>query len=305
MSFKHPEGQTARWLEILGTYTFEISHRPGRFHGNADGLSRRPCSDDCQHCTRTETGDIDRDGPMEFKTHKWKREEKTDQGDGCDRSNGTVDGETKETKQVAAVSSSTEPPRPWLQKWTNQDLKAEQLKELGKKTKLIVLRGKKCQLKERKAYWGLEVRQGLLCRRWENHAGDCITWQFIVPRSLQEEVIQLLHDNPTSGHLGVRRTMYRVQERYYWNTWRRKVERWCKKYIMVVADYFTKWVQAFPLKYQSAETVADTLVTDFVSRFGVPKQIHTDQGRNFESNLFKECKLLGVDKTNNSVPSAE
>ncbi|PIK41495.1 Retrovirus-related Pol polyprotein from transposon [Apostichopus japonicus] len=73
MSFKHPEGQTARWLEILGTYTFEISHRPGRFHGNADGLSRRPCSDDCQHCTRTETGDIDRDGPMEFKTHKWKR----------------------------------------------------------------------------------------------------------------------------------------------------------------------------------------------------------------------------------------
>ncbi|PIK51180.1 hypothetical protein BSL78_11934 [Apostichopus japonicus] len=76
MSFKHPEGQTARWLEILGTYTFEISHRPGRFHGNADGLSRRPCSDDCQHCTRTETGDIDRDGPMEFKTHKWKRKKR-------------------------------------------------------------------------------------------------------------------------------------------------------------------------------------------------------------------------------------
>ncbi|PIK39792.1 Retrovirus-related Pol polyprotein from transposon [Apostichopus japonicus] len=67
---------------------------------------------------------------------------------------------------------------------------------------------------------------------------------------------------------------------------------------MVVADYFTKWVEAFPLKDQSAETVADTLVTDFVSRFGVPKQIHTDQGRNFESNLFKElCQLLGVDKT--------
>ncbi|PIK51181.1 Retrovirus-related Pol polyprotein from transposon [Apostichopus japonicus] len=59
-----------------------------------------------------------------------------------------------------------------------------------------------------------------------------------------------------------------------------------------------QWVEAFPLKDQSAETVADTLVTDFVSRFGVPKQIHTDQGRNFESNLFKElCQLLGVDKT--------
>ncbi|PIK58774.1 Retrovirus-related Pol polyprotein from transposon [Apostichopus japonicus] len=247
MSFKHPEGQTARWLEILGTYTFEISHRPGRFHGNADGLSRRPCSDDCQHCTRTETGDIDRDGPMEFKTHKWTQEEKTDQHDGCDRSNGTVDGETKETKQVAAVSSSTEPPRPWLQKWTNQELKAEQLKDVELRKMLTWKENKvdrpsweevSAEGKELKAYWAqwdrLEVRQGLLCRRWENHAGDSITWQFIVPRSLQEEVIQLLHDNPTSGHLGVRRTMYRVQERYYWNTWRRKVERWCKmcKYVV-------------------------------------------------------------------------
>ncbi|PIK39793.1 Retrovirus-related Pol polyprotein from transposon [Apostichopus japonicus] len=186
MSFKHPEGQTARWLEILGTYTFEISHRPGRFHGNADGLSRRPCSDDCQHCTRTETGDIDRDGPMEFKTHKWKRK-KNRSSDGCDRSNGTVDGETKETKQVAAVSSSTEPPRPWLQKWTNQELKAEQLKDVELRKMLTWKENKvdrpsweevSAEGKELKAYWAqwdrLEVRQGLLCRRWENHAGDCI-----------------------------------------------------------------------------------------------------------------------------------
>ncbi|CAG2197985.1 unnamed protein product [Mytilus edulis] len=54
MNFKNPEGQTARWLEILASYNFTIQHRPGRQHNNADGLSRRPCSP-CTYCTRQES----------------------------------------------------------------------------------------------------------------------------------------------------------------------------------------------------------------------------------------------------------
>jgi hypothetical protein len=38
-----PIGQQARWCEILEEFDFEIHHRPGRNHGNADALSRRPC----------------------------------------------------------------------------------------------------------------------------------------------------------------------------------------------------------------------------------------------------------------------
>ncbi|KAG1925231.1 thy-1 membrane glycoprotein [Pimephales promelas] len=44
---KEPEGQLARWLEKLVEYEFEIVHRPGRFHTNADSLSRRPCRQSC------------------------------------------------------------------------------------------------------------------------------------------------------------------------------------------------------------------------------------------------------------------
>ena len=40
MNFKNPEGQLARWLEIL---SMKIEHRPGRQHKNADGLSKIPC----------------------------------------------------------------------------------------------------------------------------------------------------------------------------------------------------------------------------------------------------------------------
>ena len=54
LSFKNPEGQIARWIERLQQYDFEIKHREGKLHGNADGLSRRPCEDRCKRCSRLE-----------------------------------------------------------------------------------------------------------------------------------------------------------------------------------------------------------------------------------------------------------
>ena len=53
-NFKEPEGMIARWLSVLETYDFEISHRRGSLHGNADGMSRIPprkcMRDDCPDC---------------------------------------------------------------------------------------------------------------------------------------------------------------------------------------------------------------------------------------------------------------
>ena len=70
------------------------------------------------------------------------------------------------------------------------------------------------------------------------------------------------------------------------------------KYILVVGDYFTKWVDAIPLKNTTAEYVAKKLVNKFISIFGVPLELHSDQGTTFESNVFQEtCKILGIHKT--------
>ncbi|GBM48168.1 Retrovirus-related Pol polyprotein from transposon 297 [Araneus ventricosus] len=51
LNFKEPEGQIARWIERLQEYDFEIQHRKGTSHGNADALSRRPCRESCKKCT--------------------------------------------------------------------------------------------------------------------------------------------------------------------------------------------------------------------------------------------------------------
>ena len=70
------------------------------------------------------------------------------------------------------------------------------------------------------------------------------------------------------------------------------------KHILIVADYFSKWVEAFPMPNQEACTVADLFVKEVVCRFGVPLLIHSDQGRNFESAVFTEmCQMLGMHKT--------
>ena len=40
---RNPEGQIARWMEVLSAYDFTIQQQAGRIHQNADALSRMPC----------------------------------------------------------------------------------------------------------------------------------------------------------------------------------------------------------------------------------------------------------------------
>jgi transposase InsO family protein len=70
------------------------------------------------------------------------------------------------------------------------------------------------------------------------------------------------------------------------------------EYILVMVDQFTKWVECFPVPNQTAELTARVAVDEFFMRYGVPFQLISDQGRNFESKLFTEvCKLFEIRKT--------
>jgi len=70
------------------------------------------------------------------------------------------------------------------------------------------------------------------------------------------------------------------------------------RFVLVIVDCFTKWVEAFPIRNIKAKTIAEVFVREIISRHGVPSEIHTDQGRNFESKLFLElAELLGIKKT--------
>ena len=69
------------------------------------------------------------------------------------------------------------------------------------------------------------------------------------------------------------------------------------KYILVATDVYTKWTHAMAMKDQSAQSVADAFMIEFISYLGAPARVLTDQGRQFESQLFGElCRLLDIEK---------
>ena len=52
------------------------------------------------------------------------------------------------------------------------------------------------------------------------------------------------------------------------------------------------------LLVMTARTVADIIVREVVTRFGVPTVIHSDQGKQFEGQLFSQmCEVLHIKKT--------
>lgn len=51
-----------------------------------------------------------------------------------------------------------------------------------------------------------------------------------------------------------------------------------KSYLLVIGDYFTKWIDAIPMKNKKATTISQKLLQHIIPIFGVPMQLHSDQG---------------------------
>lgn len=69
-----------------------------------------------------------------------------------------------------------------------------------------------------------------------------------------------------------------------------------KKYVIVLFDYFTKWLITRVVSNISANTTAKFLTDELISKHGAPKILIADQGRNFTANLFRQLnKQSGIE----------
>lgn len=67
------------------------------------------------------------------------------------------------------------------------------------------------------------------------------------------------------------------------------------RYLFTMIDRTTRWVEANPMVDKTAETCANAFIHHWVSRFGTPKVVTSDQGKQFESELFRHLlQALGT-----------
>jgi len=68
-------------------------------------------------------------------------------------------------------------------------------------------------------------------------------------------------------------------------------------WILTVLDLFSKWALAFPIKNHEAVTISKLLIEKVFTVYGTPKQLLTDQGKEFESKLMGElCQRFDIEK---------
>ena len=60
------------------------------------------------------------------------------------------------------------------------------------------------------------------------------------------------------------------------------------KHVLVIVDHFTRYTRAYVTKDQKALTAAKTLYEGFISIFGAPERILTDQGKAFISEVVEQ-----------------
>ncbi|KAE8282250.1 hypothetical protein D5F01_LYC19649 [Larimichthys crocea] len=63
----------------------------------------------------------------------------------------------------------------------------------------------------------------------------------------------------------------------------------------VFVDYFSRWVELFPIRNATAETISQIMVKDILTRWGIPDYILSDQGTQFVSSIFQTvCRTWNV-----------
>lgn len=294
INFKDPHGRAARWSMALQPYDFEVIHRAGKKHTNADVISRFP--------VKSEPFD-----PLIFKKDE----------DTFDIMCKLLDSKLHQICALECENFGT------LQ---YADPKLQPIID-------VLLREPEDENETRehkKIFENYKLEADVLYKAHFSPTGRL--WRLVVPLSLQKDLIKEIHETEIC-HLGLEKTFHLIKDRYYWRSMFKTISSYvrscnkCQLYnrrvgptpgslqpipppksafhrigidfvgpyplthpkrntvVLTVIDHLTRYVEAYPCKAETSACAIDILKDKIFFKHGVPKEIIADQGSAFVSTF--------------------
>ena len=314
-SMKDPRGIQYRWLTEIQSYDFEIRHRPGRLNTNADAISRSghmpPPSKEEEHEEAeyiaklqqyleeletdedlAEIGEANTQLSREWLIQAQKEDRVLQQvrgwvTEGKIPSNQELKGESEETRAYAQIAKECELKDDLLyfkdslgfakDEKTFRILVPEECKEavffwshrhptaghFGQRATILRAKAKFC-------YIGLYTD----LKRKVSGCTDCLA--------------KITKANVKSGRHKPSRSGFPTEKLFIDLVGPLPVTNQLHKYIVTIEDAFTRHVQAYPIPNKEAMTVAHVLVDRYICTYGMPLQIHSDNGKEFVNKIWDE-----------------
>eukprot|EP00111_Clytia_hemisphaerica_P012397 TCONS_00036391-protein len=291
LSLKEPRARLARWILTLQQHDFDIKHRPGRVHDNADVMSRHPnfvCALSSGYLPETIKEMQYEDPALKFLIFYILNERLH-----------SKDRRQKETLSIApsylvndygilhhvTIPSSGRKAEANIELVVPKRLQQKVLIDHHDSVTGGHFDADKTYKKIRSRYFWKNMYAD--CQRWVKSCPECASYKLGVgtkraplkplpiPAPFDRLAVDITGPFPVSDN--------------------------GNKYILVATDHFTRWPEAFPIPTAEAPVIARIFFNEIVCRHGAPSELLSDRGTNFLSKLLREvCRITNTQKINTS-----
>ena len=284
MSWRNPStAQYWSWIEELMEFDFEVQHRPGSKHTNADALSRLPA---CQQC------EVLHSDP------RGKRGNKEVRGISIGDELHVLKSFLKAEIPKAAMKAS-----PYFKYLPYISIKNDHVIFNKNGLNCLVLSNNEGKRTAKKFYLNL-AHCGYHCLL--NTVNKLFMWP-----SMKQDILNVVTtcrfclERKSPGQLHFERkglfAEYPFQKVFTDICGPFPPSNDGYRYILAIIDGYSKWCTLVPLKTISATEVSSKILSSWIAIYGPPEKLHSDRGTCFTSEILREmCKNYGIRKTETS-----